>query len=164
MARRSRALRNAGTVAMVALATSCGTASPRLTEAVLSALGGRDGYVFVVSPFNCVLGGNQIDALNAIGSRHRRSGVMIVSGGAAGNDSAAVAAAAGLGIRMRTTGLTGTHIERELKRMGWQPPLVVAVQRGEIVGLLRGEEVRRLDTWVAWLERQSLLQLSGEDR
>jgi hypothetical protein len=149
-------LRAARTVAIVVMATACGPTKPVLSAAAVSALGARDGYVFVVSPFNCSLNASQIDALNDLARRTRRSGVILAAGGAAVSDSVAAAAIADLGIRMRTRRLAESDVDRALANLGWRPPIVIALQHGEIVGTLSGEHAQMLDTWIPWLERQPL--------
>jgi hypothetical protein len=154
------ARRHAGALAMCIMASACGSA-PGLSGATIAALGARDGYVFVVSPFNCFLTADQIGVLNAIAARTRRSGVILTAGAAAGTDSTAARAVADLGIRMRASRLLGTPIDRGLNSLGWKPPVIIAMRHGEVVAILRGEQAREFDTWIAWLEGQSLKPAPG---
>lgn len=149
------ARRRAGAVAMFVMATGCGQA-PSLSEAAVTALGARDGYVFVLSPFNCFLSADQIAVLNTIAARSRRSGVLLASGAAASSDSASANAVLGLGIRMRASRLLGTPLDRGLGSLGWKPPIVIAIRNGEVIAVLRGEQAKDFHTWIGWLERQSM--------
>ena len=141
-------------VTALVMAVACRPAEAALAGNAVSTLGAPDGYVFAVSPFNCFLGRRQVEALNALAARTRRSGVILASGGAAVDDATAAAAVGALGIRMRTRRLAGSAIGRELNRLGWNPPVVIAIRHGAVVGVLTGEQAQTLDTWIAWLEGQ----------
>src|SRR3982751_1578338 len=93
------------------LATACSAlpARPSFRERIATVLESPDGYVFVFSPFNCSLQGSQIDEMNLLASRTRRSGIVLATGPAGLSDSAAAAAVARLGVKLKARALEGTH-------------------------------------------------------
>lgn len=124
----------------------------------VTALGAQDGYLFVFSPFNCSLKASQIDAINLIAQRTRRSGVILTAGFASVDSLTAADAVAQLGIHMRFVPLTNTSLATYVGGGGMQLPLVIAIRGGRVIGLLAGPDAERLDGWIAWLEQGALEQ------
>ena len=141
----------AGTL-LTATCTSVDHGSLRLEGAARAALGARDGYVFVFSPIDCSLRQEQIDRLNILAARARRSGVILTTGPI--DDSTAARAVALLGIRMRTAPLAVTTLSAAIDAAQLRLPLAIAIRHGRVIGVLAGQEAERLDAWVSWLENE----------
>jgi hypothetical protein len=116
------------------------------------ALGARDGYVFVFSPFNCSLQQEQIDALNTIAARKRRSGIILTIGPGNLDDATSANAVAKLGLRMRSKVLMRSALRGLIERERMESPIVIALRSGRVIGTLSGESAERVDSWIEWLE------------
>jgi hypothetical protein len=123
-------------------------------ERAVSALGGPDGYVLVFSPFNCTLTGAQIDAINALAARRRRSGIILAFSPSPADDSTAATAVARLGIRMTTRSLRESPLRDVGTRDGLRLPIAIAIRHGEVIAMTSGESAERLDSWLSWLEQR----------
>jgi hypothetical protein len=130
-----------------------------LARRAVATLGARDGYVFVFSPFNCSLRGEQIDLMNELAARRRRTGVILTAVSSDISDSTAAAAVSGLGLRMRTLSLARSPLRAITSRDRLRLPLAIALRRGEVVGILSGDDAERVDTWIAWLEQRATPEL-----
>jgi hypothetical protein len=135
-------------------ACSTFTGHRRLGERLETVLGSGDGYVFVFSPFNCSLQGDQVDEMNTLAARTRRSAIVLATGPANLSDSAAASAVARLGIRLKARSLAGTDLEDLAEDTSLGMPLVLAIRHGEVIGILSGATAERLDTWIPWLENR----------
>lgn len=125
-----------------------------LRRRAVTALGARDGYVFVFSPFNCSLQAEQIQAMNMVAARTRRSGIILTVAPGEVADSVTAGAVARLGLRMKTLPLARSPLRDVLTSEQLRLPLVIAVRGGQVIGVLAGENVDRLDSWLAWLEQR----------
>jgi hypothetical protein len=106
----------------------------------------------VFSPFNCSLRKEQIDFMNALAGRSRRSGIVLTLGPGVIEDSIAAKAVAALGIRLKTRTLARSPLRELIAVDRLSVPLTIAIRRGRIIGMLAGESAERLDSWITWLE------------
>jgi hypothetical protein len=142
----------------VVLTSACrgqpGPEGDSLRHRAVAALGAPDGYVFVFSPFNCSLQAAQIDAMNLIAERTRRSGVILTVAPGEVADSVTAGAVARLGLRMKAQPLARSPLRDVTTNEQLRLPLVIAVRGGQVIGVLAGDNVNRLDSWLAWLEQR----------
>jgi hypothetical protein len=125
-----------------------------LRQRAVAALGARDGYVFVFSPFNCSLQASQIDAMNLVAARARRSGIILTVAPGEVADSVSATAVARLGLRMKVRSLARSPLRDVMTDEQLRLPLVIAIRGGQVIGMLAGDSVDRLDSWLAWLEQR----------
>jgi hypothetical protein len=149
-------IRKHARLAASVLGMACSTlpGNKPLSERIATVLESRDGYVFVFSPFNCSLQARQIDEMNVLASRARRSGVVLATGPSGLSDSAAVAAVDRLGIKLKARALERSGLEYLVHDQSFDMPMVIAIRQGAIIGILSGASAERLDTWIPWLERR----------
>jgi hypothetical protein len=136
-------------------ASACRPTEDSWARRAAQTLGASDGYVFVFSPFNCSLKAEQIDAMNELATRQRRSGRVLTVGHEIADSATASEAVADLGIRLRASPLAATPLGRSSQPAGLHVPLVIAIRDGEVIAILSGADAGRLDTWLAWLEHRS---------
>lgn len=130
--------------------------TPSLGSRAVETLGARDGYVFVFSPLNCSLAQEQIDALNAIATRTRRSGILLTLGPSDFDDSTSAAAVARLGLRMKSMVLTRSPLRGLVDRGQMAAPIAIALRGGRVVGVVAGEYAERVETWIEWMEQSNV--------
>jgi hypothetical protein len=121
----------------------------------VATLGARDGYLFVFSPFNCSMREAQIDALNALASRQRRSGLILTTGHEEADSAIASRLVGDLGLRLRARPLAMTPLGQNGARAGLRAPIAIAIRGGEVVAVLSGADLDRLDGWLDWLEHRA---------
>ena len=145
-------------VALVATA-ACVSAGPTVDDPwsrrAVATLGARDGYLFVFSPFNCSLRAPQIEALNALAARQRRSGRVLTIGHEVADSAIASRLVVDLGLRIPTQPLAITSLGRGGAQAGLRAPIAIAIRGGEVVALLSGSDLDRLEGWLDWLEHRS---------
>ena len=145
-------------IALVATA-ACVSPGPSIDDAwsrrAIATLGARDGYLFVFSPFNCSLRAPQIEALNALGARQRRSGRILTIGHAVADSAIASRLVVDLGLRIPAQPLAMTPLGQGSARAGLRAPIAIAIRGGEVVAVLSGSDLDRLDGWLDWLEHRS---------
>jgi hypothetical protein len=145
----------------LAMIATAACVSPRPTaedfwsRRAVATLGARDGYLFVFSPFNCSLRAPQIDALNALAARQRRSGRILTIGHELADSTIASRMIADLGLRIPAQPLAATPLGHSRARAGLRAPIAIAIRGGEVVALLSGSDLDRLDGWLDWLEHRS---------
>jgi hypothetical protein len=124
------------------------------TRRAVATLGAKDGYLFVFSPFNCGLREAQIDALNALAHRSRRTGKVLTIGHELVDSAIARRAVTELGITMPSIALGATPFgsSRETRSLG--VPLAIAIRDGQVIATLAGADVERIDRWIAWIEHR----------
>lgn len=123
--------------------------------AIVATLGARDGYLFIVNPFNCLLRESQIREINRLATRSRRSGRLLMAGTEPIDSVEGVRAIRDLGILLQASTLSSSPFARTavLRSLGW--PLVLAVRDGHVIGALAGGHTSRMGSWIQWLEHSA---------
>lgn len=137
---------------------SCGAARPSGSDTwaqrAVATLGADDGYLFVFSPFNCALRQRQIEAINELAGRTRRTGIVLSVGHEVADSAVARAAVVALDIRLRSVPLATTPLGRAGRAAGFTVPTAIAIRGGQVVSVVSGRDAERIDTWLEWLERR----------
>jgi hypothetical protein len=130
-----------------------GDASPDTARAVVvTALGATDGYIFVLNPFNCVLREAEIETMQRLALRHRRSGRVLTMGHDASDSATARRAAVELGVTLPVSPLGASSLANSPLLRSIGTPAVIAVRNGRVIGTLAGVDFERSAEWIRWIE------------